>query len=236
MPKRWALHLGLATASSMLALWLFPASKILFAASVQSRGHPDHSRISADVSVSRLRQLCSALASSSSHVAMASSSGSPRRPGLRFDYGAEISPARDNRCGGSASGVRRRPCPAAVLAPPPSAVLLYELAAIFHMFFAHGNIRLPRRLESRMRWLLVTPELHRIHHSDKCEEHNSNLGGIFLFWDRPFGTYRGEPAAGRDRMKIGLPGFQGAKGLELGHLLALPFRRPQPAPVRSNRR
>jgi sterol desaturase/sphingolipid hydroxylase (fatty acid hydroxylase superfamily) len=84
---------------------------------------------------------------------------------------------------------------------------------------------LPARVDRIVRRLLVTPDMHRIHHSIETRETNSNFGFNLSWWDRLFGTYRDQPAAGHDRMTLGLPELRDPKRLTLGRLLILPFRR-----------
>jgi sterol desaturase/sphingolipid hydroxylase (fatty acid hydroxylase superfamily) len=114
----------------------------------------------------------------------------------------------------------------AALAPPPLAVLCVELADIVLNFFEHANVAVPSGIDTRLRRFLVTPDMHRIHHSEEVAEQNTNFGTIFPWWDRLFGTYIQEPAAGRDKMRVGLRGLpaEGNQGL-LG-MLALPFKSP----------
>ena len=108
-----------------------------------------------------------------------------------------------------------------LLAPPPSAVLAAKLIAVVFSFFEHANASLPPRWEARLRPWLVTPDLHRIHHSDRPEEQNTNLGEIFPWWDRLLGTYRPQPRDGR--LVVGLHGYQDERSMGLGLVLTLPF-------------
>ena len=110
----------------------------------------------------------------------------------------------------------------AILAPPPIAVLFVELADAAVNFFVHANVAVPLTVETRLRRFLITPDMHRIHHSDQIAEQNSNFGVLFPWWDRLFRTYLHEPAAGHDKMGIGLgepPDNVGMLGI-----LARPFR------------
>jgi len=116
----------------------------------------------------------------------------------------------------------------AVLAPPLSAVVLAELLSAFQSLFNHANASLPPRIERLLRLVLVTPDMHRIHHSAEIREQSANLGDIFPWWDRLFGTYLDQPAAGHRGMALGLHGFSKEKGLNLAFLLSLPFRREAP--------
>lgn len=108
---------------------------------------------------------------------------------------------------------------------PVAAVLLYQLAFPLTSFWAHANARLAPGLERRMRLLLVTPDMHRTHHSTLPEEQDSNFGGMFTAWDRLFGTYVAEPRGGHEGMRIGLDGTANENGQHLGRMLADPFIR-----------
>jgi sterol desaturase/sphingolipid hydroxylase (fatty acid hydroxylase superfamily) len=92
--------------------------------------------------------------------------------------------------------------------------------------WSHSNIRLPGGLDRPLRHLLVTPDMHRVHHSViPCETH-SNFGFNLACWDRLFGTYRDAPEAGHRGMTIGLPGHRSSTDLRLTRMLLMPFRRP----------
>jgi len=111
----------------------------------------------------------------------------------------------------------------AMLGAPPWAVLLFEIVLNGMAMFNHANVCLPRRIEPIVRALFVTPDMHRIHHSIAARETNSNYGFNLSLWDRLFGTYVAEPAAGRHGMRIGLAPFLGAPTHRLGWMLRLPF-------------
>jgi sterol desaturase/sphingolipid hydroxylase (fatty acid hydroxylase superfamily) len=112
----------------------------------------------------------------------------------------------------------------AILAPPVIAVLIAELVAVLQSFFTHANASLPRWVEKPLRAVFVTPDMHRIHHSEEVAEQYKNLSDIFSWWDHLFGTYLEKPAAGDDKMVTGLKGFQNERSLRIGFMLALPFR------------
>jgi sterol desaturase/sphingolipid hydroxylase (fatty acid hydroxylase superfamily) len=97
--------------------------------------------------------------------------------------------------------------------------------------FNHGNVRMPAALDRIVRWFVVTPDMHRVHHSIEPRETNSNFGFNFSLWDRLFGTYRPAPAAGHLGMTIGISQFRDVRELWLDRLLTQPFREgagPQP--------
>lgn len=120
----------------------------------------------------------------------------------------------------------------AVLAPPPAAVLVIEMAALLSAFFTHANASLPAWLERCLGWIFVTPQMHRIHHSEEIGEQNANFGEIVPWWDRIFGTYQRTPAAGFDQMRTGLKEAQGEADTSLTLLLLEPFQSTKGQPAR----
>lgn len=106
---------------------------------------------------------------------------------------------------------------------PPMAVLAFEIILNGTALFNHANLRLPQRVDRALRWVLVTPDMHRVHHSDIRAEHDSNFGFALSIWDRIFGTYTSQPAGGHDGMTVGLI-WQDEKPSHLGWSLMLPFR------------
>jgi sterol desaturase/sphingolipid hydroxylase (fatty acid hydroxylase superfamily) len=110
-----------------------------------------------------------------------------------------------------------------LVGPAALAVLIFEVLLNATSMFNHGNIRLPLSIDRRLRLLVVTPDMHRVHHSVTIRETNSNFGFNLPWWDRLLGTYRDQPAAGHQGMTIGLAQFRDAKRLTLPWMLALPF-------------
>lgn len=109
------------------------------------------------------------------------------------------------------------------LGPSPLAVLVFEILLNACAMFNHGNIRLPPKADSLLRWIVVTPDMHRVHHSIIKRETNSNYGFNLSIWDRLFGTYRAQPRDGHEGMVIGLEDIRDASRLKLPQLLLLPF-------------
>lgn len=103
------------------------------------------------------------------------------------------------------------------------AVLIFEILLNGTSMFNHGNVRLPGRVDRVLRLFVVTPEMHRVHHSVIIRETNSNFGFNFPWWDRLLGTYRSQPMAGHENMTIGLSHFRNPQELTLLPLLLLPF-------------
>jgi sterol desaturase/sphingolipid hydroxylase (fatty acid hydroxylase superfamily) len=112
----------------------------------------------------------------------------------------------------------------AALGAPALAVLIFEVLLNATSMFSHSNIELPRRLDRVLRLFVVTPDMHRVHHSIERHETDSNFGFNLPWWDRLFGTYRSAPAAGHEGMTIGIPQFRDAKELRLDRMLLQPLR------------
>jgi sterol desaturase/sphingolipid hydroxylase (fatty acid hydroxylase superfamily) len=109
------------------------------------------------------------------------------------------------------------------LGVPGLAVLIFEVLLNATSMFNHGNIRIPLHLDKVLRWLLVTPDMHRVHHSWYKEETNSNFGFNLPWWDRLFGTYRDQPGDGHEAMTIGLEQFRDPAWERLDRMLVQPF-------------
>lgn len=108
----------------------------------------------------------------------------------------------------------------------PDAVVTFEVLLNATSMFSHGNLKLPARADRFLRWILVTPDMHRVHHSVVRRETNSNFGFNLPWWDYLLGTYRAEPAAGHLAMTIGIDGFPGAGEIALTAMLSHPLRGP----------
>lgn len=112
-----------------------------------------------------------------------------------------------------------------VLGPPVVAVVIFEIMLNATAMFNHGNVRLPPGLDRVLRLLLVTPDMHRVHHSVEDDEANSNFGFSLPWWDRLFGTYRDQPRGGHEGMTIGIHKFRTPQEANwLPGMLLLPFR------------
>jgi sterol desaturase/sphingolipid hydroxylase (fatty acid hydroxylase superfamily) len=110
------------------------------------------------------------------------------------------------------------------LGAPALAVLIFEMLLNATSMFNHGNIRMPERFDRLLRWFVVTPDMHRVHHSILSRETNSNFGFNLPWWDRLFGTYRAQPTAGHEAMTIGIDQFRDPRELGLDRMLLQPFR------------
>jgi sterol desaturase/sphingolipid hydroxylase (fatty acid hydroxylase superfamily) len=111
----------------------------------------------------------------------------------------------------------------AALGAPALAVLVFEVLLNATAMFNHANARLPGGLDRVVRWIVVTPDMHRVHHSVLPRETNSNFGFNLPWWDRLLGTYRAQPKAGHTAMTIGLAQFRRPRDLRLDRMLVQPF-------------
>jgi len=112
-----------------------------------------------------------------------------------------------------------------LLGAPVLAVVIFEVVLNAAAMFNHGNIRLPADLDRVLRWIVVTPDMHRVHHSVEVSETNSNFGFNLPWWDRLFGTYRAQPRAGQMGMTIGIHGHTDAREVaRLDGMLLMPFK------------
>lgn len=119
------------------------------------------------------------------------------------------------------------------LGAPPIAVLIFEIVLNGTSMFNHANIALPRPVDAFLRLALVTPDMHRIHHSVLQDETDSNFGFNIPWWDRLFGTYKAEPRDGQTGLTLGLPIFRDDRALQLLPLLVQPFIDDKPSDLKA---
>lgn len=112
------------------------------------------------------------------------------------------------------------------LGPPAVAVLIFEVLLNATAMFNHSNIRLPMLVDRFLRLIVVTPDMHRVHHSIIPEETNSNFGFNLPWWDRLLGTYKAQPKAGHEGMAIGIEQFRTGRDLWLDRMLVQPIKGP----------
>ena len=120
-----------------------------------------------------------------------------------------------------------------VLGPPVLGVLIFEVVLNALAMFNHANARMPLVLDRVLRWIIVTPDMHRVHHSVEKREHNRNFGFNLSCWDRVLGTYRDQPAKGHQGMTIGLKSFRNRSWQTLPRILTMPFFKPAETSMRS---
>ncbi|MDF2152224.1 sterol desaturase family protein [Vibrio sp. CAU 1672] len=106
----------------------------------------------------------------------------------------------------------------------PLAIVVFEIDLNASAMFNHSNARLALSADTWLRKLIVTPDMHRVHHSVIPKETHSNFGFFLSVWDRLFGTYRAQPALGHDKMEIGIPEIRNPEEQRLDRLLTQPFR------------
>jgi sterol desaturase/sphingolipid hydroxylase (fatty acid hydroxylase superfamily) len=112
------------------------------------------------------------------------------------------------------------------LGPPAVAVLIFEVLLNATAMFNHSNIRLPMLVDRFLRLIVVTPDMHRVHHSVIPEETNNNFGFNLPWWDRMLGTYKAQPKAGHEEMLIGIEQFRTTRDLWLDRMLVQPVKGP----------
>ena len=114
----------------------------------------------------------------------------------------------------------------AALGPPALAVLVFEVLLNATSMFNHSNVRIPAAIDRVLRLVVVTPDMHRVHHSIIPHETNSNFGFNLPWWDRLLGTYRPQPREGHESMTIGIEQFRTPRDLWLDRMLIQPLRGP----------
>lgn len=112
----------------------------------------------------------------------------------------------------------------AAIGAPALGVFVFEVLLNALAMFNHSNIRIPAGADRVLRWLVVTPDMHRVHHSVAHNESSSNFGFNAPWWDRLFGTYRDQPALGHEAMSVGVDAFRHVEELRIDRLLAQPLR------------
>ena len=109
-----------------------------------------------------------------------------------------------------------------LLGPSAAAVLMFEVLLSSSSLFTHANARMPRNIDISLRWFIVTPDMHRIHHSDQTNEALTNFGSNLSLWDRLFGTYRPDPTYDHMDMKIGTRNIPAKKASSIWYMLISP--------------
>lgn len=110
-----------------------------------------------------------------------------------------------------------------LLGAPVLAVLIFEIVLNASAVFNHANVRLARKLDRNLRWFMVTPDMHRVHHSIKVYETDSNFGFNLSIWDRLFGSYRNQPEGGHENMIIGIEQIRNPEQNRYVTMLLFPF-------------
>lgn len=113
-----------------------------------------------------------------------------------------------------------------LIGAPVFAVIVFEIILNGSAMFNHSNLKLPGLVDRFVRLVLVTPDMHRVHHSILSREHNMNYGFALSLWDRIFGSYRAQPSGSHEAMEIGLPEFRDERESRIDWLVTHPFRSP----------
>lgn len=111
-----------------------------------------------------------------------------------------------------------------IIGATPAATLAFEALLSSASLFTHTNAKMSGALDAAVRSVLVTPDMHRVHHSVDADEHNRNFGFCLSWWDRLFATYRRQPRAPHERMRIGLAAFRDPSDQAIGRLMTQPLR------------
>ena len=111
------------------------------------------------------------------------------------------------------------------LGPSPLAVMAFEAILNGMAQFSHSNIKVPEKLDFMLRWIIVTPDMHRIHHSVEVRETNSNFGFNLSIWDRTLGTYIQDPKKPQPEVVIGVSAYRKPEEVSFVNILAMPFRK-----------
>ncbi len=224
---RWPRNLALAVLNSIVVRLLFPLAAVSFAALAAARGWGLFNTVEISFWLALLLSVVALdLAIYLQHVMLHAVPALWRlhrvhHADLDFDVttGARFHPVE------IALSMLIKLAAIALLGAPAVAVLLFEVFLNATAMFNHSNVRIPLAIDRALRWLIVTPDMHRIHHSVVRRETDSNFGFNLTWWDRLLGTYRPDPVAGQEAMVIGIPEFRDpAQCATLTGMLALPFR------------
>ncbi|MEJ2084829.1 MAG: sterol desaturase family protein [Acidobacteriota bacterium] len=226
-PKRWFANLGISVIDSFLVRLLFPAAAVGLSVVAESEGWGLLNRIDVPFALAVVISVIvfdlviylqhvmfhAVPALWRFHMVHHSDEDIDLTTGIRF-HPVEI-----------ALSIVVKFVVVAALGPPPVAVLVFAVVLNATSMFNHGNVRLPLGIDAWLRWILVTPDMHRVHHSVELDESNSNFGFNLPWWDRLFGTYRAQPRAGHEAMRLGVEDLLQPQARGLVNLLMLPFVR-----------
>ncbi|GAK61562.1 sterol desaturase-related protein [Candidatus Vecturithrix granuli] len=226
---RWYSNLGLVFVNSLTLRWSFPILAVGFASLAQERQWGLFNNIAAPTAVRIIASLlvldCAIYLQHVMFHAVPLLWRLHRMHHTDLDYdlttGLRFHPVEIMLSMGIKIGV------VAVLGPPAVAVVLFEIILNLTAMFNHSNIMLPLHVDRMLRWFLVTPDMHRVHHSVIHKESDSNFGFSVPWWDYLFGTYRAQPQQGHADMTIGLKEFRDPKYLHLVWLFVQPFLRAE---------
>lgn len=224
--RRWPANLGIVVVDSLVLRLLFPLSAVAFALLAERRGWgllntcPLHRWLAVLISIILLDLVVYLQHVLVHAVPVLWRFHRMHHADLEFDVttGSRFHPVE------IALSMIIKLAVVALLGAPPVAVLIFEVLLNSTAMFNHSNVRLPVGLDPALRWIVVTPDMHRVHHSVVSGETNSNFGFNLPWWDRLFGTYRDQPAAGHEAMVIGVSYIRDPIEQGLGRMLTQPFR------------
>lgn len=222
---RWLNNIGLVVLNSVLLRWLFPAAAVGFAAFAQTNGWGLFNYLDWPIALELLAAVV--LLDGAIYLQHVMFHAVPalwrlhrmHHTDMDIDVttGARFHPIEIMLSMAIKFGV------IAALGASPVAVIIFEVLLNGMAMFNHSNVKLPEKLDARLRWIVVTPDMHRVHHSINDYETNSNYGFNLSIWDRLFGTYIAQPELGHEGMTIGIVKFRDKKFQTLPWMLIQPF-------------
>lgn len=227
MRSRWSVNLGLAVINSIAIRALFPVLGVSLAISVAEKGIGLFNTVNAPTIVAIVTSLLAL-----DFLDYALHWLEHRVPVLwrlhlvhHCDVDVDLTTELRHHPGEAILSSTMLLAVVAIFGAPPFAIFLFMLLQSISGLWQHSNTRIPTTLDRIVRWVFVTPDMHRIHHSICRSETDSNYTNLFSFWDRLFGTYRAAPIGGHDNMTLGLPYFRERTEQRLDRILLHPFRR-----------
>jgi sterol desaturase/sphingolipid hydroxylase (fatty acid hydroxylase superfamily) len=223
---RWVSNLGIVIVDTIVLRLVFPAAAVGFAATAADRGWGLFNLVEAPGWLAFVAALVVLdIAIYAQHVAF------HRVPWLwrlhrmhHSDTGFDVTTALRFHPVEILLSIAIKIAVIAAIGAPPAAVLVFEVLLNACAMFNHSNGRMPRGLDALLRLVVVTPDMHRVHHSIVPVETNSNYGFSVSWWDRLFRTYRAQPAAGHEAMTLGQEAFREPRDAWLDRLLWQPLR------------
>ena len=227
-PLRWFSHLAIVVLGTVLVRLIFPVIAVGLASLAEARGWgllnvvaiPWWLAFIASILVLDLAIYIQHVTFHAVPILWRLAHDASRGPRLRRYHRGPLPSLRDHPLDDRQAGGDRG------LGPPAVAVVVFEVVLNATSLFSHGNVRMSCAVDRVLRLFVVTPEMHRVHHSVLAHETNSNFGFNLPWWDRLFGTYRAQPGDGHRDMTIGLAQFQDRGSENLWWMLVLPFMGP----------
>jgi sterol desaturase/sphingolipid hydroxylase (fatty acid hydroxylase superfamily) len=224
-PRRWASNLGIVVLNAVVLRLVFPAATVGIAVAAQTRGWGLFNNVSMSAGLTLL--LAVALLDFVIYLQHVMFHAVPlfwrfhrmHHTDLDLDVtsGLRFHPAE------MILSMVVKACAVVLIGPSPTAIIVFEVVLNVTAMFNHGNAYIPAGIDRVLRWFVVTPDMHRVHHSVIPKETDSNFGFNIPWWDRLCGTYRAQPREGHEAMTIGLSEYQDERPLKFLWLLVSPF-------------